>query len=199
MAALDRPARPGSRRPNQLGEPLTYPVAGLLEDVAGAVRAYAVAGVTIDLGPDLALADPIEGQVRLTRTNRGLIVDAHLHTALATECSRCLRDVEVPLDLEIVEEALPTIDIATGAPLDTSNEPDAIRLTDHHDLELEPVVRDAILLAEPIAPLCREDCPGLCPVCGEDLATNPHAHADEIDERLEALAAFMVDGGARTD
>ena len=64
-----------------------------------------------------------------------------------------------------------------------------VRLSDHHELDLEPVIRDAISLAEPIAPLCRPDCPGLCRVCGQDLATAPgHAHPDEVDPRLAALA-----------
>jgi uncharacterized protein len=91
------------------------------------------------------------------------------------------------------------VDLVTGARLADGAELEAIRLTDHHELQLEPTVRDAILLAEPIAPLCRHDCPGLCPVCGEDLASRPHLHEPDIDERMEALAAFKVDGGARTD
>jgi len=178
------------------GEPLTYPVAGLLRELPGATRHYPVAGVTIDLGPDLELADPIEGTIRLGRTNRGLLVQARLATALASQCSRCLRDIEVPLEIEIEEEALPTIDTITGLPLDTSAEPDAFRLNGQHELELEPVVREAIQLAEPIAAVCREDCPGLCVVCGEDLTDWPHHHEEELDPRLEALRSFTVDDDA---
>jgi uncharacterized protein len=181
------------------GDPLTYPAAGLLAELPGAIRTYPVAGVTIDLGPDLELADPIEGLVRLTRTNRGLIADAKLHTAIAGVCSRCLKDLEIPLDVEIQEEVLPSIDFATGAPIDVSSEPDAERLNDHHELELEPLVRDAIQLAEPIAPLCRDDCPGLCVICGEELATHPHQHDDDIDPRMASLFGFTVDGSTRTD
>ncbi|HVA86140.1 MAG TPA: DUF177 domain-containing protein [Candidatus Saccharimonadales bacterium] len=181
------------------GEPLTYPVAGLLGELPGAIRVYPVAGVTIDIGPDLELADPIEGRVRLTRTNRGLIADAKLHTAIVGVCSRCLRDIEIPLDLAIDEEVLPSVDLTTRAPIDVSAEPEAERLNGHHELELEPLVREAIQLAEPIAPLCREDCPGLCAVCGEELAPHPHQHDEEIDPRMEALLGFTVDGDARTD
>jgi uncharacterized protein len=180
------------------GEPLTYPLAGLLREAPGATRQYPVAGVTVDLGEDLELADPIEGTIRVSRTNRGVIVQGRLDTAIATQCSRCLRDIEVPLAFEIEEEALPTIDIETGQPLDWSTEPDAIRLNAAHELELEPVVREAILLAEPIAPLCRADCPGLCVVCGADLSLGPHQHEDEPDPRLAALLGFKVDGDAPT-
>ena len=183
----------------RLGEPLTYPVAGLLEDVAGSTRVYPVSGVTIGLDDDLELADSIEGRVRLTRTNRGLVVDAALRTAVVATCSRCLKEIEVPIDLEIREEALPSVELATGIPLGTAGEPDVLRLTAHHELELEPVVRDEILLAEPIAPLCRPDCPGLCATCGRELDGGRHDHIEEIDTRLAALLGFTVDGEAKTD
>jgi uncharacterized protein len=177
--------------------PLAWNVAALLTEPAGSTRDYLVAGVTIDLGEDLRLADPIEGRVHLARTNRGLYVDAELTTSLDATCSRCLREVEVPLELRIQEEALPRVDLLTGLPVETAAEPDTLRLTDHHELDLEGAVREAILLAEPIAPLCEPDCPGLCAVCGERLTGGPHDHGgDEIDPRLEALRAFRVDPGA---
>ena len=134
----------------------------------------------------------VEGKLRLTRTNRGLLVHGRLTTAIAQTCSRCLRDIEYPVEIEIDEEALPTIDFATGLPVDASGEPDALRLTGHHELDLEDEVRDGVLLAEPIAPLCRDDCPGLCIVCGQELGSGPHDHPDEeIDPRLEALRSLL--------
>lgn len=151
----------------------------------------------LNLGPDLRQADPLEGDLRLTRTNRGVLVVGHLTTSLEQVCSRCLRDLEYPVELDVAEEALPSVDLATGLPLDTSDEPDVLRLTGHHELDLGQTVREAIQLAEPIAPLCREDCPGLCPVCGLELAGAPHEHPDEpVDPRLEVLRAFAVDDAA---
>jgi uncharacterized protein len=181
-------------------EPLTWNVTGLLAEPAGATRDYVVAGVMLDLGEDLRQSDPIEGRVHVSRTNRGLLVTADLTTSLDAECSRCLRDIEVPLELRIEEEVLPSLDLQTGLPVDSGLNPDATRLSDHHELDLEPLVREAILLAEPIAPLCEPDCPGLCTVCGERLTGGPHDHPDEeIDPRLEALKAFKVDAGAETE
>ncbi len=175
-------------------EPLSWNVAGLLGDEAGATRDYEVAGVTIDLGDDLRQADPIEGHVRLARTNRGLLVIADLTTSLQAECSRCLRDIEVPIEIFIEEEALPTLDLHTGHPVAPEpGEEEQLRLTDHHELDLEGAVREAVLLAEPIAPLCRPDCTGLCLVCGERLDDGTHDHpTDDIDPRLEALKAFKA-------
>ena len=181
------------------GEALSYNVAGLLGEPAGSVRTYRIAGVMLDLGADLALAGPVEGSVRVARTNRGILVTGRLTTSLAEACSRCLRDIEVPLTVTLEEEVLPSVDIATGLPVDTAAEPDVSRLTDHHELELEPLVREAIQLAEPIAPLCRPDCPGLCIVCGLELAEGSHDHGEEpIDPRLEALRAFRVDADPET-
>ncbi len=175
---------------------LAWNVAGLLTDESGAERILDVADARIDLGDDLRLAEPIAGRVRLVRTNRGILATADLRTALDLECSRCLRQVILPVDIRFQEEYLPSLDLATGRPLATDDEPDVGRLTDHHELDLEPSVRDAILLAEPIAPLCRPDCPGLCIVCGLRLDEGQHDHPDDdIDPRLEALRGFRADEG----
>jgi uncharacterized protein len=178
-------------------EPLTWNVAGLLGEEPGATRDYEIAGVTIDLGDDLRQADPIEGHIRLARTNRGLLVIADLTTSLEAECSRCAKDIEVPIEIHIEEEALPSLDLHSGRPIGTeAGEEELLRLTDHHELDLETPVREAIQLAEPIAPICRPDCPGLCLVCGIRLDEGTHEHpADDIDPRLEALKAFKADEG----
>ena len=183
---------------SRLGEPLTYPLAGLLREPPGTTRLYPVAGVTIDLGARSRSRRPDRGhgprqphKPRRARPRRVSTRRSPRSAAAASATSRC------PLELEIEEEALPSIDLETGRPIDWSDEPDALRLNGAHELELEPVVREAIQLAEPIAPLCRDDCPGLCAVCGADLSGGPHAHEEEIDPRLEALRAFRVDGDAR--
>jgi uncharacterized protein len=175
-------------------QPFSWNVTGLLSDALGAHRTYEIADARVELPDDLELAAPINGQVRLTRTNRGILADAHLRTALAGECSRCLRPAITPIDIRLDEEYLPSLDLATGKPVAADDEPDALRLTDHHELDLEPSIRDAISLAEPIAPLDRPDCPGLCPVCGLPLDEGTHDHpSDDIDPRLEALRGFRVE------
>ena len=176
------------------GGQLTYHVARLLAEGIGASRVYPVAGVMLDLGDDLRQSDPLEGSVHLTRTNRGVLVAGRLATGLDMECSRCLRAIEVPITVDLAEEALPVIDLVTGVRIPVTDEPDALRLTDHHELELGEPVREAISLAEPIAPLCRPDCPGLCSVCGLELSSGPHEHDEvEVDPRLEALRRFYAD------
>lgn len=171
--------------------PLTWNVNGLLADASGADRIYPVAGVELELGDDVRLARPIDGQVRLVRTNRGILAHAELEASLRAECSRCLLELTVAVRLDLREEYLPSLDFATGKPLPSDDEPEALRLTDQHALELETPVREAIWLSEPIAPLCRPDCPGLCIVCGGRLEAGDHDHPDvDMDPRLEALRAF---------
>jgi uncharacterized protein len=179
--------------------PLVYPLAGLLAEPAGTERRYEIHGATLPLPDDLRLAEPIDGSLRIARTNRGVYVDAELTTAIEGECSRCLREIDIQTSVEIHEEVLPRVDLSTGHPLDTSMEPDVTRLTDHHELDLGSLAAEAISLAEPIAPLCEPDCPGLCSTCGERLGPGHEAHLeDEIDPRLEALQAFRVDGDGET-
>jgi uncharacterized protein len=168
-----------------------------MAEAPGTVREIDLDAVDVDPGDGLVLAEPVSGTVRQTHTNRGLLVEARLRAALAGECARCLRPVVTPVKFRIGEEVLPTIDLASGlpVPLEEGGDPEAPRLTDHHELELRPLIAEAISLQEPIAPLCEPDCPGLCPECGERLEPG-HAHEDmPIDPRLEALRAFRVDEG----
>ena len=176
------------------GTALSIPLAGLLAELPGATRHLEVEGLRITLDDGLELASPISGSVQIARTNRGVLVDATIRTSLGEECSRCLRPVETPLTITIREEALPSIEMATGQSIDASAEPDVARLSNHHELDLEALFREAISLAEPIAPLCEPDCPGLCAICAERLDANHVDHGeDEIDPRLAALQAFQVD------
>jgi len=183
------------------GDPLTFAVAGLMGEPPGTVRDYAIDAVDVDPGDGLVLTQPVSGTLRLSRTNRGLVADARLSSAIAGDCARCLRPVVTPIRFRIDEEILPSIDVSSGlpVPLEEGGDPEAPRLTDHHELELRPLIAEAISLQEPIAPLCEPDCPGLCPECGERLEPGHHHDDADIDPRLEALRAFRVDGEADTE
>ena len=179
--------------------PLVYPLAGLLAEPVGTDRRYEIAGATIPLPDEMRLVEPLDGFVRITRTNRGVLVDAKISTAIAGTCVRCLRDIEIPMTVEIHDEALPSVDLASGKPVDASAEPDVTRLTDHHELDLATLAAEAISLEEPIAALCEESCPGLCVDCGERLGPEHVEHeVDEIDPRLAALRGFRVDGDGKS-
>jgi uncharacterized protein len=183
------------------GDPLTFAVSGLMAEPPGTVREYEIPDVTVELEEGLSTTEPVRGRMRLTRTNRGLVADARIRTALAGECARCLRALVTPVQARIDEEVLPSIDLGSGqpVPLEEDGDPEAPRLTDHHELELRPLIAEAVSLQEPIAPLCEPACPGLCPECGARLEPG-HGHGEEpIDPRLEALRAFRVDAEPETE
>jgi uncharacterized protein len=171
---------------------LRYNVAELLRTAPGTSELHDVIALRLALDEGPQLSRPIDGQVRLTSSGRGILVQGHLETALAEPCSRCLRPAEAVVAIDLDEEALPSIDLESGLPVHAEAEAEVLRLDSHHELDLEPAIRDAISLAEPIAPRCRPDCPGLCEVCGADLATRTeHRHAeDDVDPRLAAMASL---------
>lgn len=171
---------------------LRYSVADLLRSAPGTSERHDIAVATMPIAEEVEVVEPIAGELRLTHTGRGILAQGTVRTALAEPCSRCLRQAKAVVQAEFEEEALPSVDLDGGALPTKDDSPDLLRISDHHELDLEPVVRDAISLAEPIAPLCRPDCPGLCETCGLDLTDTPgHEHPDQdIDPRLAALVGI---------
>ena len=106
-----------------------------------------------------------------------------VHAALPAECGRCLTNFDQPLDTEYTE-------LYAFSPRSVT-ELDLILPEDGH-IDLEPLVREYMLLAIPINPLCKPDCKGLCPVCGEKLNEFQHNHdTDEGDPRLSVLKTLL--------
>jgi uncharacterized protein len=176
------------------GDALVVNVAGLLGEAPGSHRDLVLEVAELELGDDLVQAGPVAVVARIARTNRGIIVTGGVRTGLAETCGRCLAALRIPIDVPIEEEVLPLVDLQSGLRLDTSAEPEVFRLTDHHELDLEPLAREAIQLAAPIAPVCRPDCRGLCPDCGTDLNAAPHDHGDAPgDPRLARLLELRID------
>jgi uncharacterized protein len=177
---------------------ITFNVAGLLHEPPGATRDVRLRDHYVTLGPEVELAGPLDADLRLQRTNRGVLLRGELRAPLRRTCARCtdpyVEDVAVPLE----EEFLPTVDVDTGAPVRAAEgEPvDApLRINEHHEIELGGLFRDELVLTEPMHPLCSPDCPGLCAQCGQRLDGGDHRHdAEDIDPRLAGLAALLRNG-----
>ena len=76
----------------------------------------------------------------------------------------------------------------------SSEEDDEVSMLEGDLVDLEPLLRDAVVLALPFQPLCEDDCPGLCTECGARLADDPdHAHDEPIDPRWAGLTALQQD------
>jgi uncharacterized protein len=159
-----------------------YNVAQLLKSPVGTSRSYELAR-DLDHIDDNPATRKLTGTVRLTRTKRGVLVDAILATSVRLQCSRCLEDVDFALPIRVQEEFLPAADVATGLPIALEDdELEAFRIGDDHVLDLEESVRQYGLLGLPLKPLCDPDCLGLCPTCGRNLNQGPCDCGEHLDD-----------------
>ena len=124
---------------------------------------------------DVEYVAPIRGRVTVTNSGRVLLVRGHIDTVVSLECARCLGEVREPVhavldeqySLSEVENAV-YHDVAPQIVQDQENEVPP-GLFDGNVMNLNVLVRQAVLLASPLQPLCREECAGLCPTCGKNL------------------------------
>ena len=172
-----------------------FNIAGLLHEPPGAVRDVRLRDRYVSLGPDVELAGPLDADIRLQRTNRGVIARGEVRAPLRRTCARCNDAYVEEVAVSVDEEFLPSIDPESGAPLPhEAGEETTLRIDEHHEVDLDRVFHDELALTEPMHPLCRPDCPGLCAECGERLDSGDHAHrGEEIDPRLAGLAALLGD------
>jgi uncharacterized protein len=114
--------------------------------------------------------------LRMESLHDGILVSADIDGTASGECGRCLIDIEQAVQVEIQE-------------LFAYSSDEAFEYEVHEDtIDLEPVVRDAVVLSLPFQPVCQDDCLGLCPQCGVRLLDNPgHEHEAPIDPRWAAL------------
>jgi uncharacterized protein len=157
---------------------------------AGSLREYrrfvpAPAGLGLDLVgvPDGA---PLALDLRLESVTEGVLVTGTVTAPLTGQCGRCLDPITDEFTVEICELfAYP--DSAT----DETTEQDEVYRIGGERLDVEPVVRDVVVLGLPWTPLCRADCAGLCPTCGQRMDDLPVGHTHEtIDPRWAGLARF---------
>jgi uncharacterized protein len=138
-----------------------------------------------DLGIEVlqvAEGSPVELDLRLEAVMEGVLVTGTAHASLVGECARCLEALTDEITVELQElyvyedHALP-------------GEDDEVSTLQDDLVDLEPLLRDAVVLALPFQPLCEDDCPGLCVECGARLAEDlDHTHEAAVDPRWAALA-----------
>jgi uncharacterized protein len=141
----------------------------------------------LQLSPDLRLKD-VTGRARVTRTHQGLLLQVKMSARTSSECVRCLEPFEQPLEIDFT-------DLYAFSPNSVSES--GLLLPENSIIDLGPVVREEMLLAMPINPICRPDCKGLCLHCGENQNLVTCNHLDEdIDPRLDALRALLDEGAS---
>lgn len=128
---------------------------------------------------------PIDLRLRLESVVEGVLVSGTAECVTSAECSRCLDPVAGTLTIgvqQLFEYHAP----AARADEDT----DPLPTLDGDLLDLQPTLRDAVVLDLPLVPLCSIDCPGLCAICGARLADDPGHHHDQPDDRWGALQGW---------
>ena len=162
---------------------------------------------TVDAPKDLGIADvigvpegaPVELDLRLESVMEGVLVTGTARASAEGECVRCLEPLRHDVAADFQELfTYPDADDRgrTAEPVDGEEDEDRLFLEDGL-FDLEPVLRDAVVLALPMQPVCRETCEGLCPECGVRLDENPDHHHDAVDIRwaaLQGLAETIQDG-----
>lgn len=146
------------------------------------------------LGGDLMnvpAGSDLDVRLTLSSVSEGVYVAGTVTATVVGRCSRCLRDISGKESIDVAElvyyperrEAL----VAEG-----DEEVEEAPVVSNDQIDLEPVLRDAIVPSLPFSPLCREDCPGLCPDCGTpwDELPEDHSHGPAYDPRFDALAAL---------
>ncbi len=168
---------------------MQYNVAQLLKEPTGAHRSVPVNGALAESGtPPVACA----GRVELLRTHQGLLVRGLVNAEVPLTCSRCLTEFCSPTPLEVEEEFFPLVDVNTGRRLPRPAEQDGTVIDLNHILDLSEVLWQYSLAAQPIKPLCRADCPGLCQECGGDLNLGKcECDGPPLDPRWSALAGLL--------
>ncbi|MGB8649098.1 MAG: YceD family protein [Mycobacteriales bacterium] len=159
--------RPGSMRQVQLSAPAPEGL-GLVDLIA------------VPVGAELEL------DLRLESVMDGVLVSGTVTAPLTGECGRCLSPVSDTLTVRVQE-----LFVYPEASTDHDEEDEVSQLVGDL-LDLTPTLRDAVVLALPLNPLCREDCQGLCATCGERLDDLPEGHThDTTDARWGALAGLL--------
>ncbi|MFE8921946.1 YceD family protein [Streptomyces rochei] len=144
---------------------------------------------------------PVELDLRLESVMEGVLVTGTARAKAEGECVRCLEPLEQQLEADFQELfSYPDADDRgrpVAEPGDDAEDDEDRYFVEDGLIGLEPVLRDAVVLALPMQPVCRVDCPGLCSECGARLADDPDHHHDAVDIRwaaLQGLAGSLGDG-----
>jgi uncharacterized protein len=158
---------------------------GSQREVTRTVPAPADLGIDVLHVPE---GSPVEIDLRLESVMEGVLVTGTARAALEGECARCLEPISD--DTEVTFQEL----YVYPEHQTSHDEDDEVSRLEDDLIDLEPQLRDAVVLALPFQPLCEDDCPGLCTECGARLADDPgHTHEAPVDPRWAGLAALKND------
>jgi uncharacterized protein len=141
--------------------------------------------------PDFAL-QKVDIDCHISKTSNTIFIKGNISFLLEIVCSRCLEEVTLPVDGDFTYTLVPE-KVETREDLELSAEDLEIGYYQGDFIDLTPIICEQIMLQIPIKPLCKEECPGLCPQCGINLNNaSCNCRADYVDERLAVLKKFRI-------
>ncbi len=164
--------------------PLRLNVGFLLKESPGYSRTIEIDVPQANLQGDFVVAD-LHGTLIMTRTHEGLFVQGQLRATTHVECARCLDEAEVKVRSHLEELFYYPPKTAPA---------DSLVIPEDHNVDFTPLVRADMLVSVPIRVLCRPDCQGLCPNCGQNWNEGPcQCERDDNDPRWGALKNLLDD------
>jgi uncharacterized protein len=158
------------------------------------LRVRRTAQATDDLGTDVIAVrkgSPLDLDLRMESVVEGVLVSGVVSATASGQCVRCLDDLQLEVEVDVQQ-----LYVYPGqGPADAEDEETDELAGDL--IDIEPVLRDAVVLALPFQPVCREDCPGLCSECGVHLADQPGHRHEQVDPRWAALQSLTIDASDR--
>jgi uncharacterized protein len=150
-------------------------------------RTYETDDLTFD-EHDLTLIEPVTVDGRIRRKGVEVELRGQLRTKIAVACGRCLKSVELPIEVAFTERFTPAVTWKNEEQHELTEEDLDLSAFDGEGIELDDLVKEEILLAMPGHVVCRDECKGLCPNCGVDLnAGSCNCSTKQIDSRWEKL------------
>ncbi|GAA1889754.1 YceD family protein [Lapillicoccus jejuensis] len=152
-----------------------------------------------ELGTDVVqvpAGSPVDLDLRLESVVEGVLVSGSVRATATGACVRCLDEVSIPVEVDVQELFAYPDRAAHHREVEADADDDDVRDLVDDLVDLEPVLRDAVVPALPFQPVCREDCPGLCSECGARLADDPDHHHDVLDPRWAALDGLLTSQGS---
>jgi uncharacterized protein len=172
---------------------MQFNVGQLLREAVGAERHYEIEEDLSWLEPEVRGVSPLRGTLSLLKTVQRILCTGMLKCKVEMDCVRCLEPFVVEVEVPIEEE----FGFGDGGSASLRLDDPALMIDERNILDISEVVRQNVLLALPTRPLCRPDCRGLCPTCGENLNQGVcTCSLDAADPRWASLRS-LVGGRAR--
>ena len=174
---------------------LEFNVSQLLRSPRGTSRQYELDDDIVALTDEAEIMAPVRGELTFIRTNDGVLVTGSLETVVKLFCSRCAKSFLAPVTVKLEELYRTPFDINTGLRLpeeELEDVEDANMIDERHMLDLSEVLRQNLLVSVPPYPVCRTECAGLCPHCGQDLNEGAcNCVTEEINPQLAKLQTLL--------